>query len=60
MPVDLLFLDIQMPGGTGFEVMEQIGTARMPPIVLVTAHNEYAVRAFEVHVLDYLTKPVEP
>ena len=57
--VDLLFLDIQMPGATGFEVMEQIGAARMPPTVFVTAHNEYAVRAFEVHALDYLTKPVE-
>jgi two-component system, LytTR family, response regulator len=57
--VDLLFLDIQMPGGTGFEVMEQIGAARMPPTVFVTAHNEYAVRAFEVHALDYLTKPME-
>ena len=57
--VDLLFLDIQMPGSTGFEVMEQIGAARMPPTVFVTAHNEYAVRAFEVHALDYLTKPVE-
>ncbi|AEU35102.1 LytR/AlgR family response regulator transcription factor [Granulicella mallensis] len=58
-PVDLLFLDIQMPGNTGFEVVEQIGVARMPPTVFVTAHNEYAVRAFEVHALDYLTKPVE-
>ena len=58
-PADLLFLDIQMPGNTGFEVMEQIGVARMPPTVFVTAHNEYAVRAFEVHALDYLTKPVE-
>jgi two-component system, LytTR family, response regulator len=57
-PVDLLFLDIQMPGATGFEVMEQIGAARMPPTVFVTAHSEYAVRAFEVHALDYLTKPI--
>ena len=58
-PVDLLFLDIQMPGGGGFEVIESIGAARMPCTVFVTAHNEYAVRAFEVHALDYLTKPVE-
>jgi two-component system LytT family response regulator len=59
-PVDLLFLDIEMPGGSGLEVVELIGIARMPPTVFVTAHNEYAVRAFEIHALDYLTKPVEP
>jgi two-component system, LytTR family, response regulator len=57
---DVLFLDIQMPGRNGFEVIEQIGTAQMPVTVFVTAHNEYAVQAFEVHALDYLTKPVEP
>jgi two-component system, LytTR family, response regulator len=58
--VDVLFLDIQMPGRGGFDVIEQIGTAHMPVTVFVTAHNEYALRAFEVHALDYLTKPVEP
>jgi two-component system LytT family response regulator len=58
-PVDLLFLDIEMPGGSGFEVVEQVGAARMPPTVFVTAHTEHAVRAFEVHAVDYLTKPVE-
>lgn len=58
--VDLLFLDIQMPGITGLEVIDLIGAARMPPTVFVTAHNEHAVRAFEVHAIDYLTKPVEP
>ncbi len=58
--IDLLFLDIQMPGNSGFEVIEQIGSARMPVTVFVTAHNQYAVQAFEVHALDYLTKPVEP
>lgn len=57
--VDVLFLDIQMPGKDGFAVMEQIGDAHMPVTVFVTAHNHYAVRAFEVHALDYLTKPVE-
>jgi two-component system, LytTR family, response regulator len=57
---DVLFLDIQMPGKSGFEVLEQIGPAQMPVTVFVTAHNEYAVQAFEVHALDYLTKPVEP
>jgi two-component system LytT family response regulator len=58
--VDLLFLDIQMPGNTGFDVIDQIGLARMPLTVFVTAHHNYAVQAFEVHALDYLTKPVEP
>ena len=47
-------------GEDGFEVIEQIGPAHMPVTVFVTAHNEYAVQAFEVHALDYLTKPVEP
>jgi two-component system LytT family response regulator len=57
---DVLFLDIEMPGGNGFNVIEQIGVAQMPVTVFVTAHNHYAVNAFEVHALDYLTKPVEP
>ena len=58
--IDLLFLDIQMPGRGGFEVIEQVGGANMPITVFVRAHNEYAVQAFEVQALDYLTKPVEP
>jgi two-component system LytT family response regulator len=57
--IDVLFLDIQMPGRGGFEVIEQVGSAHMPVTVFVTAHNQYAVRAFEVHALDYLTKPIE-
>ena len=57
---DVLFLDIQMPGGSGFSVLEQIGPARMPVTVFVTAHNHYAIKAFDVRALDYLTKPVEP
>jgi len=56
---DLLFLDIQMPGKDGFDVIEEIGLASMPITVFVTAHNEYAVEAFEVHALDYLVKPIE-
>lgn len=60
LKIDVLFLDIQMPGRSGFEVFEQIGPAHMPVTVFVTAHNQYAVQAFEVHALDYLTKPVEP
>ena len=59
-PYDVLFLDIQMPGGSGFDIFEQVGAARMPVTVFVTAHNHYALKAFDVHALDYLTKPVEP
>jgi two-component system LytT family response regulator len=57
--IDVLFLDIQMPGRGGFEVIEQIGTGQMPVTVFVTAHDQYAIQAFEVNALDYLTKPVE-
>jgi two-component system, LytTR family, response regulator len=57
---DLLFLDIQMPGASGFDIIRQVGAPNMPMVVFVTAHNHYAVKAFEVNALDYLTKPVEP
>ena len=56
---DLLFLDIQMPGMTGFEVLEQIGADHMPVTVFVTAYDRYAIKAFEVHALDYLLKPFD-
>jgi two-component system, LytTR family, response regulator len=56
----VLFLDIEMPGASGFEVVETVGAAHMPVTVFVTAHNHYALKAFEAHALDYLTKPVEP
>jgi two-component system LytT family response regulator len=59
-PCDVIFLDIQMPGGNGFDIVEQVGRTRMPVTVFVTAHNHYALQAFDVHALDYLTKPVEP
>lgn len=59
LQVDLLFLDIEMPGRGGFEVIEQVGADQMPVTVFVTAHNQHALHAFEVHALDYLTKPVE-
>jgi two-component system LytT family response regulator len=59
-PIDLAFLDIQMPGNTGFEVIEEVGPVHMPTTVFVTAHNAYAIKAFDVRALDYLTKPVEP
>ncbi len=48
-PVDLLFLDIEMPGANGFHVVEEVGLVHMPITVFVTAHNQYAVKAFEIH-----------
>jgi len=59
-PVDLLFLDVQMPKVGGFDVVEQVGLQHMPPTIFVTAFQEHAVRAFDVHAVDYLTKPVNP
>ena len=56
---DLLFLDIQMPGMSGFGVLEKIDTTRIPAIIFVTAFDQYALRAFEVHALDYLLKPFD-
>ena len=55
--LDLLFLDIQMPGMTGIELARSLRNNGMPAVVFVTAHNQYAVEAFEVHALDYLLKP---
>ncbi len=59
--VDAVFLDIRMPGVTGMELAEVLSKFRRPPlIVFVTAHEEHALRAFEVDAVDYLTKPVAP
>ncbi len=55
---DVLFLDIQMPGKNGFELLEEI--SGVPEVVFVTAYDEYAIRAFEVNALDYLLKPIQP
>jgi two-component system LytT family response regulator len=55
---DLLFLDVQMPEMDGFEVLRAQGVERMPAVVFVTAHDQFAVRAFEAHALDYLVKPL--
>ena len=58
---DLLFLDIQMPGLTGFDVLARLpASPRRPRVIFITAHDEFAVKAFEEQALDYLLKPVEP
>ena len=56
---DLVFLDVQMPELDGFGVLEQLGRGATPAIVFVTAHDRFALRAFEVHALDYLLKPFD-
>jgi len=56
---DLVFLDIQMPGINGFEVVQQLDIETMPIILFLTAYDEYAVRAFEVNALDYILKPID-
>jgi two-component system LytT family response regulator len=55
---DLVFLDVQMPGKTGFDVISAIAAAQRPHVVFVTAYDKFALQAFEVHALDYLLKPV--
>ena len=55
---DLIFLDIQMPGMTGFELLERLED--VPQVIFTTAYDEYAIKAFEVNALDYLMKPVAP
>ncbi|HEY9364542.1 MAG TPA: response regulator, partial [Chitinophagaceae bacterium] len=55
---DLIFLDIQMPGKTGFDMLSDL--ERSPQVIFTTAYDEYALKAFEVNALDYLLKPIEP
>jgi two-component system LytT family response regulator len=55
---DLIFLDIQMPGKTGFDMLAQL--ERSPQVIFTTAYDEFALKAFEVNALDYLLKPIEP
>jgi len=56
---DLMFLDIQMPGMDGFDVLRALSPRKMPAIVFVTAFDDYAIRAFEANALDYLLKPID-
>ncbi len=56
---DLVFLDVQMPGLDGFAVLQALAAESLPLVVFVTAHDRYALKAFEVHALDYLLKPFD-
>jgi two-component system LytT family response regulator len=56
---DLVFLDIRMPEMNGFDTLEELGPGEMPHVIFVTAYDKYALRAFEIHALDYLLKPFD-
>ena len=56
---DLLFLDVQMPGMNGFQMLRSLSDHEIPFVIFITAHDEYAIQAFEVHALDYLLKPFD-
>ena len=55
---DIMFLDVQMPGMDGFEVLRRLSGSAMPEIIFVTAYDEFALQAFEANALDYLLKPI--
>jgi two-component system, LytTR family, response regulator len=57
---DLVFLDVQMPGLSGFEVLRSLDQAQLPAVIFVTAYDKHAVEAFDVHAVDYLLKPYQP
>jgi len=57
---DLVFLDVQMPDLNGFEVVDAVANEWLPAVIFVTAYDEYAIKAFDVHAIDYLLKPIEP
>ena len=55
----LVFLDVQMPDLDGFEVVDAVGAEQMPVTIFVTAYDQYALRAFDIHAMDYLLKPFD-
>ena len=57
---DVVFLDVQMPGMSGFDVVDAVGLEGMPVTVFITAYDAHALKAFEVHAVDYLLKPIDP
>jgi two-component system LytT family response regulator len=57
-PPDLVLLDVQMPEMDGFGVLRELGPDHLPPVIFITAHDQYAIQAFEVNAIDYLLKPV--
>lgn len=57
---DLVFLDVQMPDLNGFEVLDAVADEWLPAVIFVTAYDEYAIKAFDVHAVDYLLKPIQP
>jgi two-component system LytT family response regulator len=57
---DVLFLDVQLGAVSGLDVLQRVGADAVPAVVFVTAHDRYAVRAFEAHAVDYLLKPIDP
>jgi two-component system, LytTR family, response regulator len=56
---DIVFLDVQMPGMTGFDVLRSLPEGNLPGVIFLTAYEEHALRAFEVHAIDYLLKPID-
>ena len=56
---EIVFLDVQMPGLTGFDVLKELSDTRLPVVIFLTAYDTYALRAFDVHALDYLLKPID-
>lgn len=59
-PPDILFLDIEMPGGSGFDLLEVMDKGSLPHVIFITAHSEYAIKAIKSGAKDYLLKPVDP